>query len=118
MRNSSHIRELHVYGSIVKHGSSDKKVQHQGFGKDVEGSREDITLENGYSKISVISGVGVREYYQKNGYMLIDNYMVKHMYRSNYDTTISELFIYMCLLIIITAAYHNFVILIYDRMFM
>ena len=82
----------------------------------------DITLlnilENGYSKISVISGVGVREYYQKNGYMLIDNYMVKHIYRSNYDTTISEIFIYLCLLIIITTAYHNFITLIYDRMYM
>lgn len=118
LRNSSHIRELHVYGSIVKHGSSDKKVQHQGFGKKMLKVAEDITLENGYSKISVISGVGVREYYQKNGYILINNYMVKHMYRSNYDTTISELFIYMCLLIIITSAYHNFVTLIYDRMFM
>ena len=118
LRNSSHIRELHVYGSIVNHGSSDKNVQHRGFGKKMLKVAEDITLENGYSKISVISGVGVREYYQKNGYMLIDNYMVKHIYRSNYDTTISEIFIYLCLLIIITTAYHNFISLIYDRMYM
>ena len=118
LRNSTHIRELHVYGSIVKHDSSDKNVQHQGFGKKMLKVAEDITLENGYSKISVISGVGVREYYQKNGYILIDNYMIKYLSTSDYDTNLTELLIYMCLLIIITTVYHNFVTLIYDKLFM
>ena len=33
--------------------------------------------EFGRKKIAVISGVGVRDYYRKNGYRLQDGYMVK-----------------------------------------
>ena len=29
-------------------------------------------------KIAVISGVGVRNYYRKKGYTLIDTYLIKH----------------------------------------
>ena len=28
-------------------------------------------------KVAIISGVGVREYYEKNGYELVHNYMIK-----------------------------------------
>ena len=38
-----------------------------------------IAKENGYQKISVISGVGVRNYYQKLGYELKDTYMSKQL---------------------------------------
>jgi len=31
------------------------------------------------AKISVISGIGVRDYYRKLGYKLVDNYMVKYV---------------------------------------
>jgi elongator complex protein 3 len=32
------------------------------------GVAEEIAMQNGYRKIAVISGVGVREYYRKRGY--------------------------------------------------
>ena len=118
LKDSTHIRELHVYGSIVKHSSSEKKVQHQGFGKKMLKVAEDITLENGFSKISVISGVGVREYYKKNGYELIDNYMVKGLYHINYDTNVNDILLYIGLLSILNIFYNNFVTFIYDRLFM
>ena len=72
------IRELHVYGSIVKHNSKNENlVQHKGFGKKLLEVAENISFENNYIKIAIISGVGVREYYENRGYILIDNYMVK-----------------------------------------
>ena len=38
---------------------------------------EEISQQNGWNKIAVISGVGVRGYYKKLGYRLTDTYMVK-----------------------------------------
>ena len=34
-------------------------------------------MKNRLNKIAVISGVGVRDFYRKNGYTLSENYMVK-----------------------------------------
>ena len=80
LHNCSFIRELHVYGSIVKHHSKDKKaVQHMGFGKRLVQEAEKISQRNGHSKIAIISGVGVREYYENSGYRLVKDYMIKEM---------------------------------------
>ena len=38
---------------------------------------EKIAKKQGYKRISVISGVGVRDYYRKLGYSLKDSYMIK-----------------------------------------
>jgi elongator complex protein 3 len=40
---------------------------------------EKIAIRERAKKISVISGVGVREYYRNLGYELEDNYMVKDL---------------------------------------
>ena len=40
---------------------------------------EKIVRKNKIKKISVISGIGVREYYRKLGYNLEDSYMVKDL---------------------------------------
>ena len=70
------IRELHVYGQLVPIGG-EKKVQHSGLGKKLVAEAEKITADNHLDKIAVISGVGVRKYYQKLGYKLNQSYMVK-----------------------------------------
>jgi len=76
----SHIRELHVYGPINYHKDKNKdSIQHIGIGKKLLKKAEDITLNNNINKISIISGVGVREYYQKQGYYLSKNYMFKDL---------------------------------------
>ena len=41
------------------------------------GEAEKISNKKKVSKIKIISGVGVREYYKKMGYVLEDTYMVK-----------------------------------------
>jgi len=70
------IRELHVYGKLVSIGNQ-KKVQHSGLGKKLLAQAEALAKKKRANKIAVISGVGVRGYYQKRGYKLEDNYMVK-----------------------------------------
>lgn len=76
------IRELHVYGQAMDLGVVGEKgeeSQHRGLGKMLMGEAEKIAKENGYEKLRVISGVGVREYYQKLGYHLEEAYMVKEI---------------------------------------
>lgn len=73
------VRELHVYGEQKPlESQEDFGFQHKGIGKDLLKEAERITSEE-YSrhKVKIISGVGVREYYRKEGYKLEDNYMVK-----------------------------------------
>src|SRR3989339_103874 len=74
------IREVHVYGQSLNLGEKIKDVaQHQGLGKWLIEEAEKITKENKISKLSIISGIGVREYYRKLGYKLEDTYMVKEL---------------------------------------
>ncbi|CAN6605639.1 elongator complex protein 3 [Trichomonascus vanleenenianus] len=78
---TSLVRELHVYGSVVPlHSRDPRKFQHQGFGTLLMEEAERIAREeHGSEKISVISGVGVRNYYAKLGYHLDGPYMSKNL---------------------------------------
>ena len=73
------IRELHVYGQHTNVGSSNtQSIQHKGLGSSLLNKAENIAKEKTFSKIAVISGVGVRDYYRKKGYTLGGNgYMFK-----------------------------------------
>jgi elongator complex protein 3 len=75
------IRELHTYGKLTKINKKDKKSpQHIGLGKKLIAEAEKIAKkEFKISEISVISGIGVRDYYRKLGYKLKDTYMVKYI---------------------------------------
>jgi elongator complex protein 3 len=74
------IRELHVYGMSASVGTgSQEHTQHKGLGKRLIAKAEEIARENGFKRIAVISGVGVREYYRKLGYTLEDTYMIKKL---------------------------------------
>jgi elongator complex protein 3 len=64
------IRELHVYGQSLKLGEEGKIGQHTGLGKWLMNEAEKIAENEKCKEIRVISGVGVREYYQKLGYKL------------------------------------------------
>lgn len=83
LKDASLIRELHVYGKMVPNylsGIMDSNTQHRGIGSKLMQIAEDIAIENKIYKIAVISGVGVRTYYQKKlDYSLEDNYMIKHL---------------------------------------
>jgi len=73
---SALVRELHVYGTATALGS-EGSVQHKGYGKMLLKKAEDIAVSRGKNKMVVISGVGVREYYRKLGYVSEGPYVVK-----------------------------------------
>lgn len=79
------IRELHVYGSTVPVNTKNPvKFQHQGFGTLLMEEAERIARHEHFSeKISVISGVGTRNYYRKLGYELDGPYMSKDLTVTN-----------------------------------
>ena len=86
--SSALVRELHVYGELAsikkkgplhQAGSEASKVQHLGLGKKLLKKAEEIAQENGFKKIAIISGVGVRDYYRRQGYRLENTYMVKNL---------------------------------------
>lgn len=76
------VREIHVYGNALKIGEKPGNfgdAQHTGIGKQLMNEAERISKEAGFGKIAVISGVGVRKYYEKLGYSLEGSYMVKEL---------------------------------------
>ncbi len=70
------IRELHVYGEQILIGKKGS-WQHKGYGKKLLKEAEKIAKENGFRRIYVISGIGVRDYYRKFGYRKKGYYMSK-----------------------------------------
>tara|TARA_B110000208_G_C11792492_1_gene438131 strand:+ start:2081 stop:4102 length:2022 start_codon:yes stop_codon:yes gene_type:complete len=105
LKDCSFVRELHVYGQLIKHDKNDtNKTQHSGFGKRLLQKAEEISYQNGIKKVAIISGVGVRQYYNKHGYKLIKNYMIKELnynvlYLKYYNLINIIIFIFMFLLI-------------------
>ena len=72
------IRELHVYSNISDVGNNiEGSLQHKGYGKQLVAKAEEIARDNGYRKVAIISGTGVRGYYRRLGYQLVDTYMMK-----------------------------------------
>jgi len=80
LKNSALIRELHTFGKLISLKEKNKKSpQHIGLGKKLLLEAEKIACEEfGLKRITVISGVGVRNYYRQNGYRLKDSYMTKN----------------------------------------
>lgn len=78
---SALVRELHTYGNVAEIGAKNEAHgQHRGFGKALLQEAERIASEEfGLSKIAVISGIGVKEYYRKQGYEDDSGYMVKRI---------------------------------------
>lgn len=91
VRGKAIIRELHVYGRQASLLEKEKveqektifgekgKVQHSGLGKWLIRGAEEIVKYKDIDKLSIISGVGVRDYYKKLGYKLKGTYMVKSL---------------------------------------
>jgi len=76
VEGSAIIRELHIYGTATAIGDTGI-VQHKGWGKKLMQKAEEICNDRNRTKIVVISGVGVRSYYQKLGYEKEGPYMIK-----------------------------------------
>jgi len=80
LKDCALIRELHVYSNLNNVGNiMHNTMQHKGFGKKLVQQAEIIAINNGYYKMAIISGTGVRNYYKKMGYELQETYMVKYL---------------------------------------
>jgi ELP3 family radical SAM enzyme/protein acetyltransferase len=80
LKDAALIRELHVYSNLNNVGNHiENSMQHKGYGRKLIEKAEEISLNEGFKKIAIISGTGVRNYYKKFGYELIDTYMIKNL---------------------------------------
>lgn len=73
------VRELHIFGPEVPLGARlEEGTQHHGLGEGLLREAEGIASEEFKAdRLSVLSGVGAREYYRSLGYHLDGAYMVK-----------------------------------------
>jgi elongator complex protein 3 len=72
------IREVHVYGPALEIGAeSSGEAQHAGLGARLIEQAMQIARGAGFKRIAVISAIGTREYYRKQGFELGELYMVR-----------------------------------------
>lgn len=62
------IREVHVYGRVAGLHQGGQNAQHRGLGRMLIERACDIARENDYTAINVISAIGTRGYYRKQGF--------------------------------------------------
>ena len=62
------IREVHVYGAVAHLHKRSQGAQHLGLGKKLIERACEIAKDAGYSHMNVISAIGTREYYRKQGF--------------------------------------------------
>ena len=103
IKNCALIREVHVYGKLQScyNKKNNSNNQHYGIGKNLINYAEFLAYYEGYRKISVTSGVGVRNYYRKQGYYLKDGYTVKKLY-SLFDSVKDYFSIIMIIFVVST----------------
>lgn len=75
LKDSAMIREVHVYGQTTQIGAAPAlkdgkhdKAQHLGLGKRLIARATQIAEQKQYKKLQVISAIGTREYYRKQGF--------------------------------------------------
>ena len=72
------IRELHIYSTLSNVGEKNEySTQHKGYGRRLIEKAEEIAKENGFRKMAIIAGTGVRNYYRKFNYKLEETFMIK-----------------------------------------
>lgn len=76
LQSAALIRELHIYGQALSLGAQ-AKTQHLGLGTKLIEKAKAITKKNHYSKLSVISSIGTKEYYRVRGFK--DGELYQHL---------------------------------------
>jgi ELP3 family radical SAM enzyme/protein acetyltransferase len=89
------IRELHVYGKVteVGAGKASTGAQHLGIGKQLLKMAENLARKDAMTQMAIISGIGVRDYYRKQGYELRGSYMMKSI-----ETPTKDIILFICAL--------------------
>jgi elongator complex protein 3 len=74
------VRELHVYGPEVPIGRHRRGAwQHTGFGRRLLAEAEQQAKRAGANKVLVLSALGTKEYYRRDGYSQLGPYMSKRV---------------------------------------
>jgi len=80
LKNCALVRELHTYGELTRIENKKGNSQHRGFGKKLLLAAEKIVRDEfQIPRLAVISGIGVKEYYRKLGYLEEETYMMKNI---------------------------------------
>ncbi len=81
LEHAALLRELHVYGSLVPVGkdAEAEEWQHRRHGKALLARAEEIARGAGFRRIAIMSGIGVRPYYRRQGYEQRGPYMVREL---------------------------------------
>ena len=81
LQGAAIIREVHVYGPVVRLGTEATagEAQHLGLGAHLIGLAEARARQAGYSRLAVIAAIGTREYYRKQGFSRGALYMAKSL---------------------------------------
>ncbi|TAJ44884.1 tRNA uridine(34) 5-carboxymethylaminomethyl modification radical SAM/GNAT enzyme Elp3 [Methanofollis fontis] len=81
LEDAALLRELHVYGMMVRLGKqgSGGEYQHRRYGSLLLTRAEETAAAAGYTRMAVNSGIGVRPYYRGQGYCREGPYMVKRI---------------------------------------
>jgi histone acetyltransferase (RNA polymerase elongator complex component) len=96
LKNKGLIRELHVYGDTTAVSQEGNVCQHRGIGKGLLERAEIQTMKAGLYGIVVISGEGVKGYYElsKNVILKIEkNYLFLNIIKMDNDS-VEDLFLY------------------------
>jgi elongator complex protein 3 len=81
LEHAALLRELHVYGSLVPVGkdAESEEWQHREYGKALLARAEETARAGGFRRLAIMSGIGVRPYYRRQGYERRGPYMVKEL---------------------------------------
>lgn len=81
LESAALLRELHVYGSLVPVGkdAESEEWQHRNYGKALLSRAEEIARGAGFRRLAIMSGIGVRPYYRRQGYERRGPYMIKEL---------------------------------------
>ena len=81
LRGAAIIREVHVYGPVVELGRSGlgDQAQHSGLGTRLIREAENRARAAGYDRLAVISALGTRRYYLKQGFQRGELYLIKSL---------------------------------------
>jgi elongator complex protein 3 len=81
LESAALLRELHVYGSLVPVGkdAESDEWQHRNYGKALLLRAEEIAQRAGFRRLAIMSGIGVRPYYRRQGYERRGPYMIREL---------------------------------------
>jgi elongator complex protein 3 len=80
LRPSAVIREVHVYGPSLELGAASQgEAQHSGLGVRLIEHAASIARSAGWPRLAVISAIGTREYYRRQGFELDELYMARSL---------------------------------------